>query len=148
MTTTWNGTGEKRRHERLSARDGIIVALMPHSNILGPMIDISIGGLSFQYIENAEPTVRSSELIILIANQNFFLDRVSFKIVSDIEIEKNISFSSIHMRRRGVEFVNLSFHQATLIQHLITKHTIITTKRTSQLSNYNQKQIDTLLRQL
>jgi c-di-GMP-binding flagellar brake protein YcgR len=147
MTTIWKGTEEKRRYERLSAREGIIVALKPHSNILGQMIDISIGGLSFRYIESSEATGHPSELVILIANQNFFLDKVSFKTASDIQIENNISFSSLQMRRRGVEFVNLSFHQAALIQNLITKHTTITTKRPGQISNDNQKQIDTLLQQ-
>lgn len=141
MTTVWEGIGEKRKYERVAAREGIIVALKPHSNILGQMIDISMGGLSFRYIESSEPTSHSSELVILIANHNFFLDRVSFKTASDILIDNNISFSSLQMRRRGVEFVNLSVHQSTLIQHLITKHTAVTTKRSGQIANQTLLQL-------
>ena len=147
MTPTYKGTIKPRKYERYSAREGAIVALKPQSNILGQMIDIGVGGLSFQYIESHEPPGYSNELVILVASQRFFLDKVPFKTVSDIEIENNISFSSIQMRRCSVEFVRLSLEQAASIQNFIIEHTAITTKQPLNIPRYNHKHINTVLPQ-
>jgi len=147
MTPTDNFSIKPRKYERYSAREGAIVALKPQSNILGQMIDIGMGGLSFQYIESHEPPGYSNELVILIAGQRFFLDKVTFKFISDIEIENNISFSSIQMRRCSVEFVRLSLEQAASIQNFILKHTAITTKQPLNIPRYNHKHINTVLPQ-
>ena len=147
MTPTDNCTIKPRKYERYSAKEGAIVALKPQTNILGQMIDIGMGGLSFRYIESHEPPGRSNELVILVASQSFFLDKVPFKTVSDIEIENNISFSSIQMRRCSVEFVRLSLQQAALIQNFIIKHTAITSKPPLNIPRYNHRHITTVLPQ-
>jgi len=147
MTSTDIGTIKPRKYERYSAREGAIVALKPQSNILGQMIDIGMGGLSFRYIESHEPPGGSNELVILVASQSFFVDKVPFKTVSDIEMENNISFSSIQMRRCSVEFVCLSLEQAVSIQNFIMKHTAITTRQPLNIPRNNHKQINTVLSQ-
>jgi hypothetical protein len=147
MTPTDKGTIKPRKYERYSAREGAIVALKPKSNILGQMIDIGMGGLSFQYIESQEPPGYSNELVILVASQRFFLDKVPFKTVSDIEIENNISFSSIQMRRCSVEFMRLSLEQAASIQDFIIKHTAIDKKQSLNIPRYNHKHINNVLPQ-
>ena len=147
MTLTDNCTITPRKYERYSAKEGAIVALKPQANILGQMIDIGMGGLSFRYIENREPPGYTDELVILVASQHFFLDKVSFKIVSDIEIENNISFSSIRMRRCSVEFVRLSLEQAALIQNFILKHTAITDQKPQNMPRYNHKPINSVFPQ-
>jgi hypothetical protein len=141
------GTIRPRKYERYSAREGAIVALKPQSNILGQMIDIGMGGLSFRYIESQEPPGDSKELVILVASQNFFLDKVPFITVSDIEIENNISFSSIQMRRCSVEFVGLNLEQAASIQNFIMKHTAVSTTQPLNVPRNNHKEIATVLPQ-
>ena len=147
MKSTDIGTKNPRKYERYSAREGAIVALKPQSNILGQMIDIGMGGLSFRYIESHEPPGYSNELVILLAGQSFFLDRVPFKTVSDIEIENNVSFSSIQMRRCSVEFGGLDLEQAASIQQFIMKHTTITTRHPLNIPRNNHKEITAVLSQ-
>ena len=141
------GTIRPRKYERYSAREGAIVALKPQSNILGQMIDIGMGGLSFRYIESQEPPGDSNELVILVTSQSFFLDKVPFITVSDIEIENNISFSSIQMRRCSVEFVGLNLEQAASIQNFIIKHTAVNTTQPLNVPRNNHKEIATVLPQ-
>jgi hypothetical protein len=136
-----------RKYERYSAREGAIVAFTPHSSILGQMIDIGMGGLSFRYIECHESPGYSNELVILVASHHYFLDRVPFKTVSDVEIENNISFSSIRMRRCSVEFDRLNLEQARSIQNFIIKHTAISAKRPLHIPRNNHKRINTVLSQ-
>ena len=44
-------TIERRRHKRYKAVEGAYAAISPHSHKLGQVIDISMGGLSFKYID-------------------------------------------------------------------------------------------------
>jgi hypothetical protein len=145
MTSTEHCTITPRKYERYSAREGAIVALKPQSNILGQMIDIGMGGLSFRYIESHEPPGYSDELVILVTRQHFFLDRVPFKVVSDIEIENNISFSSIQMRRCSVEFVRLNLQQAVSIQNFIMRHTAITVNQPLNIPRNSYKHLNSVL---
>ena len=147
MTPTDHCTITSRKYERYSAREGAIVALKPQANILGQMIDIGMGGLSFRYIECHEPPGYSDELVILMASQHFFLDKVPFKAVSDIEIENNISFSSIKMRRCSVEFGHLNLQQAASIENFILKHTATTANQPFNIPRNNHKRINTVLPQ-
>ncbi|MBW2409181.1 MAG: PilZ domain-containing protein [Deltaproteobacteria bacterium] len=136
---------EQRRYDRYAAQEGAIVALRPQSYIVGQMIDIGMGGLSFGYIEVAKSPECPSELIILVTNLSFCLDRISFKTVSDIKLENDISFSSIQMRRRSVEFVNLSYRQAALIQEFILDHTAIAAQQSRKTAKFNNKPIPAFL---
>ncbi len=123
---------EKRKYDRYPAREGAIVALKPHDRMLGQMIDISLGGLAFRYIEGEEKSGQPIELIILVANHSFRLDKVPFRTVSDQEITNDISFSSIKMRRRSVEFGNLSIIQKSAVKYFIMNHTALSKKQQDQ----------------
>jgi hypothetical protein len=135
---------EKRKYNRYMARDGAIVALNPHASILGQMIDISLGGLAFRYIETEKQPGQAVELIILVANRRFHLDNIPFRTVTDIRITDNISFSSIKMRRRSVEFGNLSTDQICAIKDFIMKHTVPSRKQQDQIQIY-QRQASAIL---
>ncbi|MGD2268857.1 MAG: hypothetical protein PVI06_00540 [Desulfobacterales bacterium] len=145
MSGTPKEVMEQRHYDRYSAKEGAIVALRPSSDIVGQMIDIGVGGLSFRYIEPVDPPQRTSELIILMTNLSFCLDGVSFRTVSDIKLKNDISFSSIQMRRRSVEFVNLSYHQAASIQAFIIDYTNLIEKQPLKIIKYNNKAIPSVL---
>ena len=85
------------------------------------MIDISLDGLSFQYIDSALAAKHrpSSELMILLTKPRFLLDRIPYRTVTDFELANEFSFSSIPIRRRCVEFELMSLDKRSQLEDFI-----------------------------
>lgn len=120
---------DRRKHKRLQAQDGAFVLLSPDSAILGHIVEISMGGLAFLYITSGTPPNGSSELEILLAEQlvadhSFHFDKVPFKSISDFAIPNELSLGSITIRRRGVQFGELTHNQTSALEYFIRNHTI------------------------
>lgn len=103
---------ERRKHKRFRVQSGAFTVLTafswPHSNPrLGQIIDISMGGLTFSYITSEESLNVSLELSIFLAGNRFHLRSISFKTISDAETNE-VPFSSINMKRSGVQFGELT----------------------------------------
>jgi len=113
---------ERRKHERFSVSRDVFVALRPDYGKVGQVIDISLGGLAFAYMANGRSPSRSSELDIFSADRSFSLQRVPFRTTSDFESDK-IPFSSVRMRRSGLQFGNLASSQKSQLEYLIQNHT-------------------------
>ena len=104
---------------RYPAIDGVDVAVKPYTEILGYMIDISLGGLSFRYIDASNVKDTSTELTILVSEPRLCLDRIPFRTVADFELPVEFSFSSIRTRRRCVKFGRMSLLQRHAIEKLV-----------------------------
>ena len=104
---------------RYPAMDGVVVAVRPHTEILGYMIDVSLGGLSFRYIDSSLDEKSSSELTILVSAPRLCLDRIPYRTVNDFALPAEFSFSSIRIRRRCVEFGQLNVQQRHALEELI-----------------------------
>lgn len=110
---------EKRRHLRYPALEGAIVALNPKAEILGQMIDIGLGGLSFRYIDTEIDPSPSDDLLILLNNPRFYLDNLPYQRVTDQLLPNEFIFSAVTVRRMGVEFGNLTDVQRTQLEDFI-----------------------------
>ena len=110
---------EKRQHMRYPALDGAIVALNPKAEILGQIIDIGLGGLSFRYIDTEVEAPPSQELLILLNKPRFFLENLPYRKVTDKELPNEFIFSAVSVRRMGVEFGNLTDTQRTQLEDFI-----------------------------
>jgi len=77
----------------------------------GPILDISRGGLAFKYIGNDEPFEGTSELEMFHRDKYFRLKGMPFTIASDVELKNTNPFSSITMRRIGIQFGAISQNQ-------------------------------------
>jgi hypothetical protein len=118
-------TLEKRRHLRYPALDGVIVALNPKAEILGQMIDIGLGGLSFRYIDTEVEAPPSNELLILLNKPRFYLQNLPFRTVTDQELPNEFIFSAVSVRRMGVAFGPLTSAQRTQLEDFILYCSII-----------------------
>ena len=116
---------EERTHRRYPGAEGAIVAVRPRAEILGQMIDIGLGGLSFQYIDSAIDESPSEELTILMSAPRFYLDRIPYRTVADFALPQEFSFSSIPVRRRCVAFGDLSAEKRDGIKQVILYCTLI-----------------------
>jgi hypothetical protein len=109
---------EQRRFERFEVRKGALVEVGPAPSIVGLILDISIDGLSFQYIDVGKRPGRSSCLDMKL-DDDWLLKKVPFFTISDIEIPVEIPFGCIHMRRSGIQFQALSIKQLSNLAYFI-----------------------------
>jgi hypothetical protein len=100
----------------------MFVSFRPHDTRLGQIIDISMGGLAFRYVAMAEPSNGSDRLKIFPAEGDFYLNDVLFETVTDFGTYQ-IPFTSISMRRSGVQFGELTHDQMSQLEDFICNHT-------------------------
>jgi len=114
---------EQRKNRRYQLKKGAFAIPRIRSRKLWQIMDISKGGLAFQYVANGERIYDSSDLDIASSNASFYLEQVPFKAVSDLEAENGIRWSSLKVRRCGVQFGELTHNQVSLLEDLIENHT-------------------------
>jgi hypothetical protein len=123
------GLAERRQHKRFQVHDGAFAVLRPRSDILGQVIDIvgeivdiSQGGLMFRYIAGENRSHRPFELDIVLAGDDFRLDKIPFRAVSDMELAGEWSFSPTTVRRQGVQFGVLTDAQKAQLQYFLKNY--------------------------
>ncbi len=107
-------TVERRKHKRYKAVEGAYAAISPNSHKLGQVIDLSMGGLSFKYIDTTSDDSdfeQPPEETIFLSSMGYYVGDLPFKTISDYEITNAPSFSSMKIRKRHVQFTDLSFKQ-------------------------------------
>jgi len=102
-------TTERRKSKRYKAAEGAYAAISPSSYKIGQIIDISMGGLAFKYIDTKNQT--QSEESIFLSSMGFYVGDLPFKTISDEEVTNAPSFSAMKVRERKVQFTDLSFKQ-------------------------------------
>ena len=90
--------------------------------IMGQISDVSRGGLSFDCIDEACPSEKGLKLDILSANDKFYMGRIKFKPVHEQKTTDTTSLSPIRMRKRGIQFVDLSFKQISRLERFLRRH--------------------------
>jgi len=107
-------TVERRKTKRYKAVEGAYAAISPKSHKLGQIIDISMGGLAFKYIDTSNDDTKNqshTKESIFLSSMGFYVGDLPFKTVSDVEVTNAPSFSSMKVRERHVQFTDLSFKQ-------------------------------------
>ena len=107
-------TVERRKNKRYKAVEGAYVAVSPYSHKLGQIIDISMGGLAFKYIDTSNDDTQNNRFLeetIFLSSIGYYVGDLPFKTISDYEVTNALSFSSMKVRKRHVRFTDLSFKQ-------------------------------------
>ncbi len=112
---------ENRQEKRYRVKEGAIAVIGNHANVLGQIIDISLSGLSFRYMDNGQKE-DNDRLTILSTDQNFYLVNIPFETVSDFSLHNIPSFSSMVMRRRCLRFGTLTAEQTAQIKRFIARY--------------------------
>ena len=113
---------ERREHQRIQVKSGAFVGIGPHFNQVGPLVDISKGGLSFRYTSRKKQA-KGLSLDIFLTDRDFYLGYVPFKAVSDSKTPDNPSGSAT-IRQCTVQFGELTPDQISYLQDFIQDHTI------------------------
>jgi len=123
-----NCKNDRRNAPRYRVKAGILAVLGPESDKLGPIVDISRGGLAFSYNPTAMPSDEGSELTILfddvIINFNNPTYRFNTRIVFEKALENPDNSSANTKRICAVQFQKLTYHQNSWLGHFIQNHTL------------------------
>lgn len=106
---------ERREHRRYNANSGSCAI----NNKVGQIIDISMGGLSFSYIDRGDWSHESVELGMLFGDGALCLEDIPLKIISDCAIGSGLSI----VRRCGVQFGKLNAKQISQLEYFIWANT-------------------------
>ena len=115
-------TFERRKNKRFKAIEGAYAAISPNSQILGQIVDISMGGVCFKYIDPCdtdEAALAQQEDSIFLSSMGYYVGDLSFRIVSDYQVINTPSFSSMKVRKRHVQFFDLGFKQLFDLDHYL-----------------------------
>jgi hypothetical protein len=138
---------EKRAHERFQAKKDAFALIRPagagHLCIadqsmaqiacavyrskpvrFGRIIDISMGGLLFRYINGEERSIRSLVLDILVADSGFYLEGLMFKDISHMEITDDFTINSIKMQQNRVQFEGLESAAVKKLKYFVENYTL------------------------
>lgn len=119
---------EKRKYERFRAKEGAYAAISPASHKLGQIVNISMGGLVFKYIDNAPPQEEEASdprnEMISLGSSGQFVDSLPFKTIEEKEFSDPSSFSFLKMKLKRIEFKELTFDQIFQIENFIRKNMV------------------------
>jgi hypothetical protein len=115
---------EHRRHKRFQVPKETFVALGPRFFKVGRLTDLTMDGLAFRYLGNAEP-LEGSYVDIFTAEDDFCLGRLLIQFVSDVEVAKQTPSSrSVTLRQCHVKFKRLTPQQTAKLEEFIQNHTV------------------------
>lgn len=115
----------QRNHERhpLKDKEGFYVLLSSPQHldrkILGQVIDVSLGGLAFRYMETGKKVRGSAELLIYRFEAQKKPITIPCQVIYDDELPNTFSLSPPIFHRCGVRFVSLTTHQKGQLEGLI-----------------------------
>jgi hypothetical protein len=114
---------ERRKTVRFLPQTETYVALRPDFTKLGRLIDISRGGLSFQYISSKVEGRGPTQLDLFTGNNGFYLPTLRCKIIYDIPLpEKSASAPPLERRRCGLEFGEATEAQVAQLELYLANH--------------------------
>ena len=106
-----------RKKRRFKAMDGISVVL-GNSLTKNQIGDISMGGLSFYYVDQGIKLGNGSYGLRILRNNNLWMEEVPYKTVSDAETAELI-FQNKKIKRQSVRFGRLSFSQKSQLRFIV-----------------------------
>ena len=116
--------GNKRKAKRFRSKDLIYVNLKSKSSEQwGKLLDISEGGLALSYYAATPENGEYFGLKIVPSNDEFAIEDIQFRTVCDLEMAHLADSASRTLRRRGIQFENLSSIQADGLSYFLENHT-------------------------
>lgn len=114
---------ERRKHKRFTIKDVAFAILRADDDEeLGQIINISMGGLAFQYFVGNREFQKADRLDVILAENRLHIDDIGFRVVDDYELISELPFSSITKREQRVHFDNLTDDQKVGIEGFIREH--------------------------
>ena len=112
-----------RKHRRYKVRDGLTVVLDNNKSSSGDeILDIGMGGLTFNYVQGGEP-LKEKFAVDIYLDGKLFVEQIKTKLISNIEVG-DISFHSKNIRRISVQFTSPTPVQEFDLKSLIKSYRV------------------------
>jgi hypothetical protein len=118
---------DQRRHQRYRVKDLFFVRLHSnHTEDVGQLLDIGRGGLSIRSFSSTRQEPHYTGLDIFLSGGGFFLSEVPFRTASETVKTGRSPFTSMIMRRMGLQFTHLTPDQQRKLDRLLRDYTFAT----------------------
>jgi hypothetical protein len=115
---------ERRKNERFKINDVAFAVLKSETDEeLGQIVNISRGGLAFEYFVGSKQMKDAKLLDIMLIKNEFYIHQIPVRTISDFNISNELPFSTIAKRQQGVCFEALNEEQEKQVGYLLQFHT-------------------------
>ncbi len=107
-------TVERRKDKRYKAIEDAYASINSNSQKLGQIIDISMGGVCFKYIDTSNDGQNDGtqqESSIFLSPVGYYIGDLPIKIVGDYAVTNTPSFSSMKVKKMHIQFTDFSVIQ-------------------------------------
>lgn len=111
---------ERRKFTRFTPKDGTVAV---NNHALGPVVDLSMGGLSFRYMEDKSDTPMTEFFGVFLGSDNILIDKIKSQIVSDRVSKQGTSFLQTQSRQCSIRFLSLTSDQQKELENFILTKT-------------------------
>jgi hypothetical protein len=115
---------ERRDHERFEVPQGAYVTLGPRGKVMGKIVDISMSGVAFGFIDGEKPSKDLNELDMLFMDSGFSMRKIRFDTIWNFRIPNEVLYNDQQMRRCGVKFKKMNRDQTFELKCFIESHNI------------------------
>ena len=112
---------ERRQFARFRPKEGTMAV---SHNMLGPIINISMAGLVFRYMNMTSNKAISDMLSIFLAPDNILIEGLTTKVISDKIVSSGSIFLQTSIRQRSIQFIDLTKTQRTRLEDFIGNKTL------------------------
>jgi len=113
---------ERRKHKRYRVKNGALALI---DNVPGTIVDISKNGMTINYVVFEKEPAENLRLDIFLSSDDFYLHDIPARLVNIIEKNSaDTAYGSIHVKRYGLQFGELTEQQESNIKYFILHNTI------------------------
>jgi len=117
------GGKERRREERFVTNEDVFVVSSSKPEKKHSLLDISRSGMAFKYYSIKNQTVENGKYSIMTSDKRFILEDIPCRTVSDTVLNHSNDLMDVSVRRRGIEFRDLTLSQYESLGFLIDNYT-------------------------
>ena len=111
---------ERREHNRLRVLNGVTAVLITSApEVIGSVIDISMGGAQITYHEHKNTNLAFSELKVDLISDDRFVEAIPCKKAWNCKADDYALYGSGDLQQCGIEFLDLTPNQAFLLKGFI-----------------------------
>lgn len=118
MNSAWTER-ERRQHPRVTVTGKESLIMLPIEGVVGTMIDISMGGVSFHYAGAPVYPMNVVQSCTLFGEDDFWLERVSLVTVRDVIVRYPLFSDRPCLRRRSMIFRKLDDEKKHFLKQYI-----------------------------
>ena len=119
---------KRRKYVRFLAQPNAYAALGSSFTKIGKILDISMGGLAFEYFSSSEDLNQyDSTVTIFISVNSFYLENVPCRMISDLpkcgSDNSSVLNSNYLVKRSCIQFMTISEDQKQRLEYFLNYHT-------------------------